>query len=135
GRMVEEIGPRVLYASVFAAGHRVAADEGHALRQRLARHSADFDLSTPGVGDGRARPDLLRFGPQEIDDPTDGRGQIDQIGLANLAALEALFYGVDDSAFDSHARRTRSAARGDPPRESGPPPRERGRPAAPTAAH
>src|SRR5262249_30628921 len=75
----------------------------------------------------------LRSGPQEIDDPADGRGQIDQIGFADLVAVEALFDRVDDSAFDGQARRTRSAASGDPPREPGPAQGERERSADQTA--
>ncbi|MCG3162307.1 MAG: hypothetical protein JMDDDDMK_03549 [Acidobacteria bacterium] len=57
-RAVEEIGSRVFDAGVFAARHRVAADERHARRQRLTRDAADFDFSAAGVGDYRARFDL-----------------------------------------------------------------------------
>src|SRR5262249_16032759 len=65
-------------------------------------------------------PELLRSRPQEIDDPADGRGQVDHIGLAILAAVEALFDGVDDSTLYGQTGRTRSAAGGDPSTEAGP---------------
>src|SRR5262249_20647262 len=71
--------------------------------------------------------DLLRSGPQEINNRADGRGQIDQIRFANIAAIEALLERVNDPAFDGEPRRARAAASGDPARESGPAQRQRER--------
>src|SRR5581483_12205120 len=89
-RAVKQISLRVLYACVFATCHRMAADENHICRQASARRAADFDFCAASIGDNSSWLDLLAARFEEVNDGSNWRSQIDQIGFADFAALKAL---------------------------------------------
>jgi hypothetical protein len=113
----------------------MTAYEMNASGQSFARGSANLSFGASGISDNRSGFGQLRFCFQEVNDRSDGRSQINQIGLALFVPVKTGFNGVGNSAFDRQLGRTRTSASGDATGESAAPQRQRERTAQQSTAN